>query len=903
MFPIGGAAAASAVPQAGAGVSARAGLGWDHWVAQVQQFVAGRDLVPADAVVLLPLAEHLPLARDAWARRVPDGPMPRFETGYTLVQAAAPPAVRGAGEWCGDPVLDRLSAELLVRGQPWGDDWARRDRVGFERVLDALLGCASALARAWAALHPSQRPAWLAEARSVLATAAGGVTGTEALLARVALEWVVQGTPASDALFDWQAQAWIALQAGGPQAGVHTVMEAVRARGGAVAQWQADPPAHDPFAGAAAPVLVACRDFEDEAQRSAERVLAALAAGHRPVALVALDRLLVRRVRALLEGQGLAMADESGWKLSTTRAAAAVMAWLRAARPGASADELLDALKSGWGQWALAREQAAGGIERLERWLRRRRAAGAWAREPEAGPARELWHEIAQRLQPLRGPGPASLGDWLQRLRAVLDAVGAWEALWADAAGAQALVALRLPGGAAAGSPAWQHAGASVRLGAADFVQWVDGVFEQVPFEPPAPDQPADVVITPLSRTMLRPFGAVVVPGCDEAQLGATPAPVPLLGAALAARLGLPGAAQQREAEQAAFALLLAHPRVSLLHRHSDQGRPLGVSPLVQRLRLALQRRGVALPDAADTRTARPVPPAVLPMPRPVLPPAALPVRISATAYQALRDCPYRFASLFAWGLSEAAELDDEPDVRDWGQWLHAVLQQFHATRSREASQEHDLGLLQAAAVHVSEQLGLGDARFLPRRCEFDAVARHYVAWWHDEERRGARVDATEVERELQPPWLDLADAGVPMQVKLKGVLDRIDHVAGSDGRGRVRVLDYKTTDPRTLKQRVADGAEDTQLAFYALLVDEGAQPGAGPAAAGTLQAAYLALRHNGVTAVEHRDVADSARLLRHGLRADLQRMAQGAALPALGEGHVCDTCTARGLCRRDEWK
>lgn len=897
MLPIAGSAAAPAVR-----VSLPwAAEAWDRWAVQVHEFVAAQGSTAADTVVLLPLAEHLAPARDAWAARHPDGLMPRFETSYTWAQAAAAPAPRAAGDYSGDPVLDRLSAELLVRSQAWGDDWARRDRLGFERVLAAMLGCAAALARAWAALPPAQRPGWLAEARaSLAATAAGGAGAIEALLARVALEWVTQGAaPATDSLFDWRAGAWIVLQAGGTDALAHAL---VQAHGAAGLEVVADPPAHEPFVHAMAPTLLHCSDFEHEAQRAAERVLAAVAErtpGAGPVALVALDRLLVRRVHALLDGRGLAVADESGWKLSTTRAAAAVMAWLRAARPDAGSDELLDALKSGWGQWVHAQEDRAHGIERLERWLRLRRAAAAWTHPPQPGPALDLWREVGRRLQPLRSAAVAPLADWLERLRAVLEAVGAWEALWADAAGAQALIALRLPGGASVGSPAWQHASTAVRMGLLDFVQWVDEVFEQVPFEPPAPARPADVVITPLSRTLLRPFQAVVMPGCDEAQLGATPAPVPLLGAALADRLGLRTPARQRSAELAAFALLLTHPRVTLLHRSSDQGRPLGLSPLVQRLELALQRRGIVLGEGADTRTRRLLAAQVHAMPRPVLGAAGLPPRLSATAYEALRDCPYRFAGLYAWGLSEAAELDGELDARDWGRWLHAVLQRFHADRGRQATAAEDLAALLEVADAVSRDFGLSGAGFLPRRCEFEAMAGHYVAWWQAQQQQGARVEATELARELQPAWLQLQHAGpgAPLQLTLKGVLDRIDHVIGGDGRGRQRVLDYKTTSPTVLKQRVAGGAEDTQLAFYALLVADAA-----PADGKDLQAAYLALRHNGVTLVEHRDVAASARQLQQGLQDDLQRMAQGAPLPALGEGRVCEGCAARGLCRRDEW-
>jgi ATP-dependent helicase/nuclease subunit B len=42
---------------------------------------------------------------------------------------------------------------------------------------------------------------------------------------------------------------------------------------------------------------------------------------------------------------------------------------------------------------------------------------------------------------------------------------------------------------------------------------------------------------------------------------------------------------------------------------------------------------------------------------------------------------------------------------------------------------------------------------------------------------------------------------------------------------------------------------------------------------------------------------------LRVRLRHDLQRIAAGAALPALGNEVVCDWCEMRGLCRRDFWQ
>ena len=38
------------------------------------------------------------------------------------------------------------------------------------------------------------------------------------------------------------------------------------------------------------------------------------------------------------------------------------------------------------------------------------------------------------------------------------------------------------------------------------------------------------------------------------------------------------------------------------------------------------------------------------------------------------------------------------------------------------------------------------------------------------------------------------------------------------------------------------------------------------------------------------------------GLLDELGRIAGGAVMPALGEGRVCETCAARGLCRKDFW-
>ena len=54
---------------------------------------------------------------------------------------------------------------------------------------------------------------------------------------------------------------------------------------------------------------------------------------------------------------------------------------------------------------------------------------------------------------------------------------------------------------------------------------------------------------------------------------------------------------------------------------------------------------------------------------------------------------------------------------------------------------------------------------------------------------------------------------------------------------------------------------------------------------------------------MEHPDLDHSRDALVAGIQHDLERIADGATLAALGEGFACDYCAARGLCRKDFWE
>ncbi len=839
---------------------------WTAVARATQQWLQQHKLAPRDAILLLPFAALLAPTRDAFAAL--GGWQPRIETTLTLAASLAPPPSPEPGQCTGEVVLDRLCARTLLQRQAWAQRWAQTDPAGFERIVVSVVDAAQALRAGAHERAPADRAAFWVQARSSL-TAPAGPAAAESMLLQLALEWAAAAAPAhTDSLFALRPSAWIAVAAGGPDA----VAEAVATQGTVPAlRLVLDAPADDPFADVSHHAQLQrfiCDDFESEAQASAAEVVRALNAGRAPVALVALDRALVRRVRALLERQHIPLIDETGWVLATTRAAAVVVGLLKAAEhatdtdSAADKDALLDWLKD----WPGAAPAALDSLEAL--WRDRRHVADRDA-------ALRLWQRARRHLQALAEGGTLALASWLRRLHDSLSADGTLESLRADGAGSQVLATLRLLDD---GGVAWQQAAAQARLTLDGFTAWVRATLEQTPYLP-LPDDGAVVVLTPLARAFGRPFGHIVLPGADHRHLGATESPAALISDSWAAALGLDHAALRRQRQQAALALVLRADHVTLLRRHRDDEDTLTESPDVEWLLLCRARSGLPVwplqawqPDQA-ARPRRGVP---RPLPTAA---AALPDLISATQVDALRACPYRFFARAVLRLDEAEEIDTGLAKRDYGNWLHAVLHHFHSERVYSDGPEAQL---QQAADHVTRTMALDDGEMLPWRASFETFSPAYLAWCAAREAEGWYWADGESDHRRAPPELE--------GLRLRGRIDRLDH--GPDG--RQQLLDYKTGNADAFKRKVNQPLEDTQLAFYAALL--GAEE--------TLGAAYVALDSPGAPlALPHKDVHLSAQTLLDGLGDEWQRLRAGAAMPALGEGTVCDSCEARGLCRRDHWE
>ncbi|MES2279858.1 MAG: PD-(D/E)XK nuclease family protein [Pseudomonadota bacterium] len=821
---------------------------------QLASLMAGRRLHPSRVVVLVPYAQLMQQARSEWAAHAVQAGarasfVPRFETTMnwaTALHAGEGGFLPSAHDIQLDAAMDALTASAYL------------ERAGLSAHKNALAGrlveAAASLARVAAAQPPSQRVAWgtrLAAALDVGLDAPA--LALELAVARIALVWASTSAYPTDVLFTAEADLLVVLE--GFQS--EPLSQALKDRFGERAMsLQIDAPA---MAGLLA--LHEAQDAEDEAQRAAACVLAHLAQGHAPVALIAQDRVLTRRIRAMLAERGVALRDETGWKLSTTRAAAALMSLMRALPWDAPADAVLDWLKN-------APAYAAAHVTALEVELRKM-GVRYWRGLPSNVADNHALVETAQLMrESLQRARP--LAHWLRDLRAALQASGQRGPLASDAAGDKVFEALRLHEGSES-----VFTGTD-RLSQQDFSMWASQALEAASFQPTHPPE-AQVVILPLSQLLGRPMQAVVLPGCDEVRLPVSPEPPGMWTPAQRELLGLPSREEMAGAQRTAWNYALRMPHIDVLWRTSESGERLMPGGFVQEIQLANAKSGTEN-SAADPREARLL--QAMPTPHPMPTGEALPVnRLSASAYEDLRRCPYRFFALRQLKLQESDELESELGKRDFGNWLHTLLHHFHVALKDSPTSDHQarLAMLNSAAEQAGIELGLTDSEFLPFSAIWPRVREGYLEWLAGHEASGAQFAEGEV-------WkgMDYGD------IQLIGKIDRIDQMPD----GSRLVMDYKTEASGVTRERIKGGQEDTQLAFYAaLLADD------------TLAAVYVNLGEKEATKTfAQDDIVDLRDHLVEGILSDMARIKRAAPLPALGEGKACEYCSARGLCRKDFW-
>jgi len=322
--------------------------------------------------------------------------------------------------------------------------------------------------------------------------------------------------------------------------------------------------------------LYGASSLEDEALHAAQTIVDWLQQGKSRLAIVAQDRVVARRIRALLERAQVCVSDETGWKLSTTRAAAALAAWFEVVSSRAETAALLDFLKSPYLFAPLADKPAQ--LMTIERALRRANVLAGWDAAGAAlagSPAEQAsLRRIAQQAGAFNGR--KTLAAWLGATAEMLAALDLQAALAADAAGQQVLAVLE--------SLQAECATLTETFAFSEWRAFVGMQLEAAPFV--ADNFDPRVVMLPLNGARLRSFDAVLLVGADARHLPSQPQETLFFANAVRRELGLETRESRQRQQLRDFAeLLSANPELVLSWQAHRDGEPNPLSAWIERMR------------------------------------------------------------------------------------------------------------------------------------------------------------------------------------------------------------------------------------------------------------------------------------------------------------------------------
>ncbi len=642
--------------------------------------------------------------------------------------------------------------------------------------------------------------------------------------------------------------------------------------------------------------ILKAQDFEDAAWQGAGAIEKLLQDGHQHIALIAQDRLVARRMRALLArfGDGLSVHDETGWKLSTTRAAASVMSWMDVVRhpAGPSSVELIDFLKNpyiDWSTFGITHDQASDCLTFLEQRLIEGDVRGTWSGfilaldsdNDETNTLVSIIRKLKNQSNRWQAASNSCLA-WLDLLEQDLIDLGMSAGLAQDIAGQQLLASL---------SPM-----RLLRHHPMKQVEWLSllsSMLEDASYIESNPRQSASVTILPLSATRLRRFDAWVMVGCDDTQLPSLSDSPMFLSAQLKKLLGC----KTQEAEFIQQAMDLSQLMTS--HQHwrmiwqsvGTTGEPRQPSPWLQRLYV---RHPELLKDKLEVPTtsyeAMPIS-----QPRPSLPGDFVkPTSISPSAYRALRECPYRYYVTRLLGLKERSGLEAEVDLSLVGKTLHAALYDFYHGLKTQALENDNIyertKLLKKRLYAISHKhfkpLLEVDGRWLAAWIEWETLIPSWIDWHIQREQSGwvFHDGEKQVSFDLQTRFGD---------IRVSGFVDRLD-IHPQEG---VEVIDYKFSSKNSITKKKNNLQDDPQLVIYAKAVNEHDMVNRQP----TTTASWISVKEDD-SRVEVDDLQSEMKELPAQMIADIESLWGGSPMAASAPDSICQYCQARGICRKGMW-
>ena len=651
-------------------------------------------------------------------------------------------------------------------------------------------------------------------------------------------------------------------------------------------------------------IIYAAPHLEDEAQAIVQQVLAWRTAGLQKIALVAQDRTVSRRVWALLGRCGVDIRDDTGWLLSTSRAASSWQQGFELWSTEVLAPQLLDWLAHPLVFAHISAEHKAVMLRYLKDLAHQSKNVvrdwRSWlnlARQNEYADA-EIQMLILAMLQKAIDysrifAASQSMVQWVDIVWAWATDFGMLSAWQVDPAGE---VWLRL-------LESWRGISDTTPLSLSAFVRIVQHEVEQATFRPR--DVGDQVLLLPLGSTRMRDFDAVWLMGADAGNLPNAAVNSGLLNVDARQALGLPTYLdQQIQALYDLIDLFARTPIVFASYCTTKDDAPNAPSTwLMQWLRAA---QAQPTPVELNVQT---LAPKVAARSQVVIA-DCVPTVISATDLAILAACPYQFYTRKVLNLKSKEFASDRVEAVDKGNLWHRIVVDFHERRVNltELSRDSDIRLLNTCIEKHIHGLCQTNARYWVVREVFLTYVESYVDWWRTREQDGWRVAKSE-------EWM----TQVIDDVQWQGKIDQIDVRDYLDeGTGEIKteyaVMDYKTGSVVKYQKDIVQQS-DVQLAFYINLFE--AQKRAGLIQAGYIGVTDEAVKpkkekpHTGDTSYPQawlnasqysHDVTtldSAAQKLQQQVLQNFKDMHDGQPLVAMGELTACQYCDVRGLCRK----
>ena len=227
------------------------------------------------------------------------------------------------------------------------------------------------------------------------------------------------------------------------------------------------------------------------------------------------------------------------------------------------------------------------------------------------------------------------------------------------------------------------------------FRNWLGLTLERFNFK--VPDQHSPVKLLTLNMTEYYSFDAIIIAGAEQGFLPHGAKQSPFFNDAVRSALGIPTQHDKNRLSSFLFhRLLVSIPEeqladaILITRRARENDEEIIPSPWVAELQAFHQLAyGTDLgtndlssiinnPQAHIKRDTASLPLSSPFMPKVVSPATLIPTILSASAYQQLVDCPYRFYAAYCLKLAPPDTVKEALEKSDYGQRIHKCLEAFH---------------------------------------------------------------------------------------------------------------------------------------------------------------------------------------------------------------------------------